>query len=43
MVSLVLIILAIVLLFCAAIGVPAGRISLGWLGLTLWVLSTILA
>jgi hypothetical protein len=35
-----LLILAFVCLVLAAVGVPSSRISLGWLGLAFWVLST---
>jgi hypothetical protein len=36
-ISLFLYILAVILLFLAAIGVNPPRVSLGWLGLTLWL------
>ena len=42
MISLVLMIAAIVCLFLAAFNVPIGRPSLGWLGMALWGLSTVL-
>jgi hypothetical protein len=35
-----LLIAAIILLGLAAFGVSAGRVSLGWLGLAVWALST---
>jgi hypothetical protein len=36
-VSLVLYIIAVILLGLAAFGVGASRVSLGWLGLALWL------
>jgi hypothetical protein len=41
MISLVLMIAAIVCLFLAAFNVPVGRPSLGWFGMGLWALSTV--
>jgi hypothetical protein len=38
-IALLLRIVAFVLLCLAAAGVPSGRVSLGWLGLALWLLS----
>jgi hypothetical protein len=38
---LALVIVACILLLLAAVNIPAGRVSLGWLGLFFWVLSTI--
>jgi len=35
-----LLLIAVILLFLAAFGVNAPRVSLGWLGLALWALST---
>jgi hypothetical protein len=37
----VLLVVAVILLFLAAFGVNAPRVSLGWLGLALWALSTV--
>ena len=39
--SLILMIVAIVLLFCAAAGVPSTRVNLMALGLALWALATV--
>ena len=36
----VLLLIAIILLALQAFGVSAGRVSLGWLGLAVWALST---
>jgi hypothetical protein len=36
-----LLLIAIVLLFLQAFGVNAPRVSLGWLGLAVWALSTV--
>ena len=36
-----LVITAVILFALAAAQVPSGRVSLGWLGLSLWALSTI--
>ena len=38
-VSLVIQVIAVICLFCAAIGVNAPKVNLGWLGLALWLLS----
>jgi hypothetical protein len=35
-----LLIAAVILLGLAAFGVSAGRVTLGWLGLAVWALST---
>jgi hypothetical protein len=37
--SFLLQIIALICLFCAALGVPVSRVSLGWLGMALWLLS----
>lgn len=37
--SFLLQIIAVICLFCAALNVAAPRVSLGWLGLALWLLS----
>lgn len=37
--SFVLQIVALICLFCAALSVPFARVSLGWLGMALWLLS----
>jgi hypothetical protein len=37
----ILMIAACVLLFLGAVGVPAGRVSLPWLGMALWALSIV--
>jgi hypothetical protein len=36
-ITLILYIIAFILLLLAAFGVPAARVSLGWLGLALWL------
>lgn len=41
-INLLLIILSLVCLFCAAIGVPSSRVNLGFAGLFLWLLSTVI-
>lgn len=41
-ISFLLVIIALVLLFLAAFGVSLGRVSPGWLGMALWLLSTVL-
>lgn len=41
-VSSILLVVAFILLLLAACNVPFPKISLGWLGLALWVLSIIL-
>ena len=41
MLTLILLVFAFVLLFCAAVGVATARVQLGWLGLALWVLAEI--
>jgi hypothetical protein len=41
-IGLFLEVLALVLLLLAGIGVPAPRVSLGWLGMFFWLLGTIL-
>lgn len=41
--TLILMILATVLLICAAFGVSAPRVSLGWLGMGVWALSIVLS
>lgn len=38
---LVLVIIAIILLALAAFNVPTGKVSIGWLGLAFYVLSTV--
>ena len=38
-VHLVLMIAAVVCLFCAAIGIPSSRVALGWLGVFFYVLT----
>jgi len=38
---LALTIVACILLLLASFNVPTGRVSIGWLGLAFWVLSTI--
>lgn len=38
-IATILLLVAAVLLFCAAFGVPSSRVNLGWLGLALWALS----
>lgn len=38
---LILTILSLICLFCAAVGVNAPRVSLGWLGLFFWLLSVV--
>lgn len=35
----VLMLIALICLFCAAVGVPSNRVSLGWLGLFFWAIS----
>lgn len=40
--SYLFMIVAIVLLFLAALGVAAGRVSLGWLGMAFWGLSLVI-
>jgi hypothetical protein len=42
MLSLILLILALICFFCAAIGVPQSRVNLVALGLFLWVLTLVL-
>lgn len=39
---LALVIVACILLMLAALNVPSGPVSLGWLGLFFWALSTII-
>lgn len=39
---LALVIVAVILLALAAFNVPSGPVSLGWLGLAFWALSTII-
>lgn len=39
--TLALVIVAIILFSLAAFNVPSGPVSLGWLGLAFWALSTI--
>ncbi|MES3001363.1 MAG: hypothetical protein V4787_11790 [Pseudomonadota bacterium] len=39
--ALLFMIVAIVLLLCAAFGVPSTRVSLGWLGLALWAIAEV--
>jgi len=39
--TLGLVITACILFLLAGLGVPAGRVSLGWLGLACWSLSSI--
>lgn len=41
-VTSLLMIVAAILLVLAAVGVPASRISLGWLGMFFWSLSIII-
>lgn len=41
-ISFLLVIIALVLLFLAAIGIPAGRVSLAWMGMFCWLLSTVI-
>lgn len=41
-VPLVLMVAALVCLVLAAISVPAQRVSLGWLGMALWLLAQLL-
>jgi hypothetical protein len=36
---LILQIVALILLLCAALNVPSSRIGLGWAGLAMWLLS----
>lgn len=38
---LALVIVSAILLFLAAFNVPTGRVSIGWLGLAFFVLSTV--
>lgn len=38
---LALVIVAIILLFLAAFNIPTPKVSVGWLGLAFWALSTI--
>jgi hypothetical protein len=42
MISLILIIVAIVCLFLAALNVPVARVSIGWLGLAFYVLAQVI-
>lgn len=42
MLSLLLYVVALVLLLLAAFGVSAPRVSLGWLGLALWLFTSAL-
>jgi hypothetical protein len=39
--TLALVIVAFILLLLAAFNVPSGPVSIGWLGLAFWVLSTL--
>ena len=41
-ISLFIIVAALVFLFLAAFNVPSGRVSFGWLGMSLWLLSTVI-
>lgn len=40
--TLILMIAAFLLLVGAAVGIPTGRVSLGWLGMALWALVVLL-
>lgn len=40
-IHLVLLLIALVCLFCAAVGVSAQRVNLGWMGLFFWALSSV--
>ena len=42
-VHFVLMLIAVVCFFCAAIGRPASPISLGWLGLFFWALTLLIS
>lgn len=41
-ISLLILIIAIVCLFLAALNVNTGPISIGWMGLAMWCLSTVI-
>lgn len=41
-ISTILMIVAVVLLFCAAFSVPSSRVVLGWLGMAIWATSILI-
>ena len=42
-VKFILMLLAFIMLLLQALNVPTSRVSLGWLGLSLWALSILIA
>jgi hypothetical protein len=41
-IHLILQVVALILLLCAAFSVPSNRVSLGWLGMAFWLLSELI-
>lgn len=41
-VNIILLIIAFICLLLAALNIPSNRVSLGWLGLSFWVLSLLI-